>query len=224
LASQIIETEGSSAISADLPSGPEQPSLRVNLAEPDNSDYEIGRSRIVWALWHFIGSPVVHSNILPISWMKVTVLRLFGATIGRHVYVKPGLKVKFPWYLKVGDYCWIGENVWIDNLAPVTMGSHVCVSQLAYLCTGNHDWTSVNMKLFRRPIILRDGCWLGARSTICPGVTIGTGAVAAVGSVASRDIPPYEVWAGNPATYVRRRTISANTEQKVATNPPGISS
>jgi putative colanic acid biosynthesis acetyltransferase WcaF len=181
----------------------------VDLSRPDNSDYRVGRSHMVWALWHFIGSPIVRSNLLPIPRLKAAVLRLFGAQIGRSAHIKPGLKVKFPWYLAVGDYCWIGEDAWIDNLAPVTIGSHVCVSQMAYLCTGNHDWKTRNLKLYRRPIVLKDGCWIGARATVCPGVTVGAASVLAVGSVASRNIPPYEVWAGNPATFVRKRVFGS---------------
>ncbi len=181
----------------------------VDLSQPDNSDYQVGRSHLVWALWHFIGSPIVRSNLLPVPPLKAAVLRLFGARIGRSAHIKPGLKVKFPWYLTVGDYCWIGEDAWIDNLAPVTIGSHVCVSQMAYLCTGNHDWKTRNLKFTRRPITLNDGCWIGARATVCPGVTVGAASVLAVGSVASRSIPPYEVWAGNPATFVRKRVFGS---------------
>jgi putative colanic acid biosynthesis acetyltransferase WcaF len=124
------------------------------------------------------------------------------------VYAKPGLRVKFPWYLTVGDHCWIGEDVWIDNLAPVNIGSHVCVSQMAYLCTGNHDWKTTNMKLFRRPIVLKDGCWVGARATVCPGITIGTAAILTVGSVAGKDVPQYEIWGGNPAVFLRKRSFN----------------
>jgi putative colanic acid biosynthesis acetyltransferase WcaF len=180
---------------------------RVDLSKPDNSDYVIGRSRLVWGLWHFAGSPLVRSNALPFPQVKAAILRLFGAKVGLGAYIKPGLKVKFPWYLTIGDYCWIGEDVWIDNLAPVTIGSHVCISQKAYLCTGNHDWSSTNMKLFRRPITLADGCWVGAGSIICPGITIGTAAVTAVGSVVTHAIPAYEIWAGNPARYTRKRIL-----------------
>jgi len=185
--------------------------LRIDLSQPDNSDYDKGRSLFVIALWHFLGSPLVRSNLIPVSVVKCGILRLFGAKIGRGVYAKPGLRVKFPWYLTVGDHCWLGEDAWIDNLAPVTMGSHVCVSQAAYLCTGNHDWTSPNMKLFRRPIVLEDGSWVGARAMICPGVTLGTGAIAAAGSVITRDIPPFEIWAGNPAAYNRTRVLVGRT-------------
>ena len=91
---------------------------RVDLSRPDNSDYEKGRSVLVMALWHFIGSPLVRSNLMPVSSVKCAILRLFGAKIGSGVYAKPGLRVKFPWYLSVGDHCWLGEDAWIDNLAP----------------------------------------------------------------------------------------------------------
>ena len=179
----------------------------IDLSRPDNSEYKLGRSHFVWALWHFIGSPIVQSNLLPIPRLKAAVLRLFGAKVGLAAHIKPGVKVKFPWYLTIGDYCWIGENAWIDNLAPVAIGSNVCVSQMAYLCTGNHDWTTRNLKLVRRSIVLNSGCWVGARATVCPGVTVGEGAVVAVGAVVSHNIPPYEVWAGNPAHYVRKRVV-----------------
>jgi putative colanic acid biosynthesis acetyltransferase WcaF len=162
----------------------------------------------ILALWYFCGLPLVRAHWLPVSAIKTGLLNLFGAKVGRGVYIKPGVRVKFPWYLTIGDYCWIGEDVWIDNLAPVAIGSHVCISQGAYLCTGNHDWSSPNMKLFRRPIELRDGCWVGARATLCPGTTLGIGAIVTVGSVASGDIPAYQIWAGNPARYIRDRKIT----------------
>jgi putative colanic acid biosynthesis acetyltransferase WcaF len=163
-------------------------------------------------LWHFVGFPIVRSSWLPLSSAKCALLRLFGARVGKGAYLKPGLKVKFPWYLTIGDHCWIGEDVWIDNLCMVTIGSHVCVSQGAYLCTGNHDWKSPNMKLFRRPIELRDGCWVGARATLCPGTAVGTGAIVTVGSVASGVVPDYEIWTGNPARYVRDRRMYSGGE------------
>lgn len=68
-------------------------------------------------LWYFIGSPLVESYWLPMSSLKVWILRSFGATIGQQVRIKPGVKVKFPWRLSIGDFAWIGENAWIDNLA-----------------------------------------------------------------------------------------------------------
>jgi len=182
---------------------------KVDLSRPDNSEYPKGRSALVQALWYFAGLPLLRSHLVPISRLKCAVLRLFGARIGRGVYIKPGVRVKFPWYLAVGDFCWLGEDLWIDNLAAVEIESDVCISQGAYLCTGNHDWTTPNMKLFRRPIRIESGSWIGARAILCPGVVIGSGSVIAAGSVVTRKIGPYQVWAGNPAVYVRERRLKS---------------
>jgi putative colanic acid biosynthesis acetyltransferase WcaF len=177
----------------------------VDLSHPDNSEYDKGRSFLVRTMWHFLGSPLVRSGWVPVSAIKSATLRLFGARIGKGVYIKPGIRIKFPWYLSVGDHCWLGEDVWIDNLAAVTIGSHVCLSQGAYLCTGNHDWKTSNMKLFRRPITLEDGSWIGAKAIVCPGVVVGREAIVTVGSVVTRDVPGHQIWAGNPARFLRHR-------------------
>lgn len=191
--------------------------LPVDLSKPDNSLLERGRPRIVEALWHFVGSPLVRSEFLPFSSLKCFVLRCFGARIGRGVYIKPRVRVKFPWYLQVGDYTWLGEGLWIDNLAQVTIGSHVCVSQDAYLCTGNHNWSHPHMKLFRKPIELKDGCWVAARSMVCPGLTVGECAVALGGSVVVSNIPDYEIHGGNPAVLLKRRKIGPVSNEDLVT-------
>jgi putative colanic acid biosynthesis acetyltransferase WcaF len=177
----------------------------VNLSVPDNSEYAVGRSMFVWTLWYVFGAPILKSYFLPFSSLKIAILRLFGARLGNGVYLKPGIKVKFPWRLTVGDHSWIGEDVWIDNMEEVSVGSHVCISQGSYLCTGNHNWSSHNMKLFTRPIRIEDGVWVSARSTVCPGVTIGEAAILTVSSVAGKSIPPFQVWSGAPAVYMRDR-------------------
>jgi putative colanic acid biosynthesis acetyltransferase WcaF len=116
--------------------------------------------------------------------------------------------VKYPWHLKIGDDCWLGEDCWIDNLTTVHLGDNVCISQGAYLCTGNHDWSDACFGLSMEPIRLDDGSWVGSRAFIGPGVVLGEGAVAAAGSVVTRSIPDFEIFAGNPAVFVRRRRIA----------------
>lgn len=191
---------------------PAQKAQSVNLETFDNSWYCPGRSAAVRALWFFLGLPVLRSPMNPSSMLKRLVLRLFGASIARDALIKPGVRVKYPWLLTIGDHSWLGENCWIDNLARVTIGNNVCVSQGAYLCTGNHDWSDPGFGLVVSPITLRDGSWVGARAVVCPGVTLNECAVAAAGSVVTRDIPPYEIHAGNPARFVRRREIHARAD------------
>lgn len=177
----------------------------TNLARFDNSWYRPGRSRFVQALWFFLGLPVLRCSWMPLSSVRCALLRAFGARVGRGVVIKPGVRVKYPWLLDVGDHSWLGEDCWIDNMAPVSIGSSVCVSQGAYLCTGNHDWSDPAFGLIVKPITLRDGAWAGARALIAPGVEIGECGVAAAGSVVTANIPPYEIHAGNPARFVRHR-------------------
>lgn len=178
------------------------------LAIFDSRGFDRGGSRVVEALWIFVQATFVRSW-LPGSAHRRFLLRLFGAKIGKAVVVKPGLRVKFPWRLDVGDHSWIGEDVWIDNLAPVRIGSNCCLSQAVYLCTGSHDHTKATFDLIVRPIVLRDGAWLAARSVVAPGVEVGAGAVLGLQSVATKDLRAGWVHAGVPAVPIRPRPESS---------------
>jgi putative colanic acid biosynthesis acetyltransferase WcaF len=139
--------------------------------------------------------------------LKARILRAFGAKIGRNVIIKPGIHVKYPWFLEVGDNVWLGERAWIDNFVPVVIGANACVSQGAYLCTGNHDWSDPGMGLIVKPITVEDGAWVGAFARIGPGVTVGREAIVTLGSVLLKDAAPRGIYQGNPATKIRVRTI-----------------
>lgn len=64
---------------------------------------------------------------------------------------------------------------------------------------GQHDWSRTGMA----PIRICRGAWIGARAMILKGVTIGEGAVVAMGSVVTRDVPPRTIVGGNPARVIR---------------------
>ena len=159
-------------------------------------------------LWYFVGSPLVESPWLPISSVKVRILRIFGASIGQGVRIKPRVRVKFPWRLTLGDYVWIGEDTWIDNLADVTIESHACLSQGVYLCTGNHNWSDPNFELKIAPIYIQESSWIAAKSVIGPGVTVGRGAVLTLGGVAAKSLESMTIYAGNPAQPIKPRKLS----------------
>lgn len=178
---------------------------RVQLGLYDNSWYQPGRSRFLQAGWFFLGLPILRCSLLPSSALRVWLLRRFGAQIANGVVVKPGVRVKYPWHLRIGKDCWLGEDCWIDNLTEVRLENNVCISQGAYLCTGNHNWSDPAFGLMVDPIVLNDGSWVGAKAFIAPGVTLGECAIAAAGSVVNKNIPDFEVHAGNPAQFIRRR-------------------
>jgi putative colanic acid biosynthesis acetyltransferase WcaF len=193
----------------------------VQLSRYRNSGYHPGRSRAMQILWFAVGLPLLRCAWLPLSGFRCWLLRRFGARIGTGVVCRPGMRVKYPWRLVVGDHSWIGEDCWIDNLADITIGSNCCLSQGSYLCTGNHDWSDEAFSLIVREIRLEDGCWVGARATVLPGVTLHTGAIAAAGSVIARSIPAQEIHAGNPACFVRERIMRAGPVERVSREVTG---
>jgi putative colanic acid biosynthesis acetyltransferase WcaF len=164
-----------------------------------------GRSRPVEAAWYLLKC-VFFVTPLPFpSPVKVFLLRWFGASIGRSVVIKPRVNIHFPWKLSIGDHTWIGEEVFILNFEPVNIGSHCCISQRAFLCTGNHDYRQPDMPYRNRPIIIEDGVWVGAQVFVSPGVTIGTEAVISAGSVVTKNQPPKMVCGGNPCAEIKDR-------------------
>lgn len=184
-------------------------SVRLDLY--DNSKFDRGAGRIRETLW-LLCSWLCFSWRFPGRRTRVAVVRMFGASVGRGVYLQPGVRIKFPWRLTIGDHSWIGQDVWLDNLAPVSIGSHCCVSQGAYVCTGSHDWKSETFDLVVKPVVIGDGAWIGAGASVAPGVTIGQAAVLTLGSVATWDLDAGWIYQGNPAAPVRERVESCDDD------------
>ena len=180
----------------------ERPVVRLDLFSA--ASFDRGRSRLVEALWIVMQALFV-SSVVPGSVHRRFLLRAFGAVIGKGIVVKTGVRIKFPWRLVVGDHSWIGEGAWIDNLAEVRIGAHCCISQGAYLCTGSHDWTKSQFDLIVRPIVIGDGAWIGANTSVAPGTVVGEGAVLTMGSVARGLLEPRRIYRGNPAVAVASR-------------------
>lgn len=177
----------------------------TDLSKFNNGWYNPGgvMKRLFW----FWMCAVFFKSSFPFSSFKVFLLRLFGAKVGNGVVIKPYVNIKYPWFLSVGNHVWIGEEVWIDNLAEVSIGDHCCISQGAMLLCGNHDYTKSTFDLMTGKIILERGAWIGAKSTVCPGVICGEHSVLSVGSVASKNLDPNGIYRGNPATKIKERVI-----------------
>ena len=179
---------------------------KVKLNKYNNDNYKPGSS-MQKILWYF-KNMFLFKTMFPFpSSLKSKVLRAFGAKIGNGVVIKPNVNIKYPWFLEVGDHTWIREGVWIDNLSEVKIGSDCVLSQGSYLLTGSHDYKSEAFELITKEIILEEGAWVGAKATVCPGVTLKSHSVLAVGSVATKDLDAYSIYQGNPATKKRERVI-----------------
>lgn len=182
---------------------------KVRLGDFDGSDFDKGAGKLKIMLWYMVNALIVRASWNPLMGIKVRLLRIFGAKIGKGLVIKNNVIVKSPWYLTIGDDCWLGEGCWIDNLDRVTLGNNVCISQGTLLLTGNHDYTNPTMPYLNAPIVVEDGAWVGAKTVVCPGVKVGSGALLTVGSVATKDMEPWMVYQGNPAVKIRERKLKA---------------
>ena len=181
--------------------------MSVELRNYDSRGYSAGAGIAKRVLWYAVNALFFHSWLHLGSPLKCALLRVFGARVGAHVVIKPRVNVKYPWHLEIADDVWIGEDVWLDSLARISIASNVCISQGAYLLTGNHDYTDLAFGLIVKPIIVEEGAWVGARAVVCPGAKIGRHAVVTVGSVLTRNAEADGIYVGNPARSVKSRKI-----------------
>jgi len=179
---------------------------QVNLSKFDNSWYKPGNSlkRFVWYLKNRV---LLKSSLLWPNSFKIFALRFFGAKVGKGVIIKPCVNIKYPWFLEIGDNVWIGEEVWIDNLGKVKIGSNVCLSQGALLLCGNHNYKKETFDLIVGDITLEDGVWVGAKAVVCPGVTMKSHSILTVGSVLTKDAEAFGIYQGNPAVLIKQRKV-----------------
>jgi putative colanic acid biosynthesis acetyltransferase WcaF len=179
-------------------------STRAGLASGDDKG---GRGIGVRAAWMAVNAIVFLNPLLSAYSFKAWVLRKFGAQIGQGVVIKPSVNIKYPWFLTIGDYSWIGERAWLDCTSPLSIGRHAVISQGVYLCCGTHDWEDPGMGSIQTPIVVEDGAWIAAFARIAGGVTIGQETMVAMGAVVFTDTEPRGTYRGNPAQRVGRRRI-----------------
>lgn len=182
--------------------------LQTNLSKFSTDNYKAGpKWKVIF--WYTVNH-IFFNTMIPWPYqMKTTILRWFGAKIGKGLIIKTYVRIKNPWFLTIGNHCWIGESVWIDNLDQVEIGNNVCLSQGSMLLTGNHDYSSVSFPYRLGKIDLKDGVWIGAKSVVCPGITCLSHAILTVNSVATKNLDAWSIYTGNPASFIRRRKMKS---------------
>jgi putative colanic acid biosynthesis acetyltransferase WcaF len=158
--------------------------------------------RLCWGLVYVL---LFRPSPRPLHAWRAFLLRCFGARIGAHCHVYPGARVWAPWNLEMDDFASLADESVVYNAGKLFMGSHAVVSQQAYICTASHDFDDPAFPMVTSPIRLGRYSWICARACVLPGVTVGEGAVLGLAAVAAKDLEPWQVYAGNPATRVRQR-------------------
>ncbi len=137
--------------------------------------------------------------------LRASVMRATGMEVGQ-ASVEESV-----WFgssnVSIGDGTYIGPGCFLDSFERITIGNRVSLAPQVSLITSTHEIGPHEQRagqLHGKPITIEDGAWLGARCTVLPGVTIAKGCVIAAGAVVTKDTEPDCIYAGVPATLLRR--------------------
>ena len=139
---------------------------------------------------------------------RVFVLRCFGAKISWNAMVNSSVKIWAPWNLEMEDYSCLGPHVDCYNQGMITIKKNATISQKVYLCASTHDYSKPTNPLVLSPIVIGERAWVAADAFIGPGVEISEGAVVGARAAVFKNIERYNVVGGNPAKFIKIRTLS----------------
>ncbi len=141
--------------------------------------------------------------------------------VGDFCHLRGEILVLAPGRFEIGHHCFTGPGSRIWCRRGIQIGSHVLISHLVDIHDSNShslDWrirrtegialfelgsTAPEQDVHAKQVVIEDDVWIGFKSTILKGVTIGRGAVVAAGSVVTKDVPAFTIVAGNPARVVQ---------------------
>jgi len=167
------------------------------------------RNRGGRVLWGIVYALLFRPSPRPLHAWRAWLLRCFGAQIGSHCHIYPKCQIWAPWNLRCEEGAAIADEAVVYNAATIHLGAHAIVSQQAYLCAATHDIDDPAFPMITAPIRIGRYAWVCARASVLPGVTVHEGAVLGLASVASKDLQPWQVYVGVPATRVRERSRHA---------------
>lgn len=166
--------------------------------------------RVRRQLWNLCWAVLYRPSPRLMHGWRAFLLRCFGASMGANCHFYPGSKVWAPWNLVCSDAVCAADGADIYNPATMRLSSHAILSEEAYLCGATHDYDDARFPLLACEMEIGAYAWVCARASVAPGVNLGEGAVLGLGSVATRDLEPWWVYAGVPAVKVKERKRPAS--------------
>jgi putative colanic acid biosynthesis acetyltransferase WcaF len=157
-------------------------------------------------LWTF-GEYALRLSPRPCFAWRRSVLRLFGAKVGRSVNVYSSTRFYMPWNVEIGDWAAVGEHAFIYSLGKVYIGAGASVAYRAHICAGTHDFSDPALPLLKPTVIIEDQAWIGTDAFIGPGVTVCRGAIVGARAVVVKDVPAMQIVGGNPARRIGVRRL-----------------
>ncbi len=163
------------------------------------------KQKIVRLLWIMVQMTIFRWSFRRADNWRASLLRLFGAKIGKSPLIRTTAHIEVPWNLTMGDQSQLGEKAIIYNLAPIQIGDRTIISQYSHICGGTHDHTKSDMMLHKVPIRIGSDVWICTDVYVGPGVVIGDGVLVGARSNVYSDLPPWKVCVGSPAKPVKDR-------------------
>jgi len=155
------------------------------------------------ARWHWLVNVLAASPALGVE-RRASVLRRCGIEPGT-TKIQPGC-----WFfssdIEFGDWGRVNDRCYFDTRDRITLGDGAVLAYEVMLCTSTHaigDDRARAGAYTSGPVTIGSGCWLGARSLVLPGVTVGDGCVVAAGAVVTSDCAADGLYAGVPARRVK---------------------
>ena len=164
-------------------------------------------NRIARGLWAAAYHLLFRWTPRPLHAVRATMLRVFGAKLGRNCHIYPTARIWAPWNLAMGDEACLASDVICYSMAPIRIGDRAVVSQGAHICAGTHDYEDPKFQLIALPITIGARSWICAEAFIGPGVTIGEGCVVGARAVVTKAMPAWMVCAGNPCRPIKPRKV-----------------
>ena len=156
--------------------------------------------RVVWGVFYRL---LFRPSPRPFHVWRAFLLRRFGARIGARCHIYAAAKIWAPWNLECQTRACIADGAQVYNPARVVLAEGAILSQESYLCTASHNYAHPDFPVVAASIRIGRKAWVGARSIVLLGVTIGDGCVVGAGSVVTESLPPNTLCAGNPAKVIR---------------------
>jgi len=166
-----------------------------------------GKTSLYVQLWWCVQATLFRCSPQVAYPFRATLLRFFGASVGRNTVIRASVRITYPWKVKIGDYVWLGDDVELYSLGDICIGNHAVVSQRSYICAGDHDCTVPSFPIRARGVVVEEQAWLATDVFVAPGVSIGKGAVIGARSSVFSDMPEGMICMGSPCKPVKPRVM-----------------
>ena len=174
--------------------------------DKDTSSWTVGEAVAV-RVWEVLWYLFLRWTPKKLNFLRLAMLRLFGARIHGHPFVFSSARIYAPFNLELFEGACIGPRTNIYNLGKFILGERSVVSQEAMVCGGTHDLSSRRLPLMVGDVDVGEDVFIGARAIVLPGIIIGDAAVIAAGAVVTKDVEPLVVVGGNPAKFLKKREL-----------------